>query len=210
LSPCRRVGDEADYQFRVRQFRAHVYAQREEDSVQLEQAQVRFERFELYLINVDGSGLEQVTDYKVFTSFPEFSPDGSKLVFVSSISPRAVTSSTSLQRIGNHEDFSSFFRVRDDVCPGSSAPKKKKLLAIGAVAGFQHDSVSNGLATMWKIGHDTGCGTPTFAPTRSSSRKRRSLPECEESRLFRRDLFVHHRRVAAGRRTEGGAAVVCP
>ena len=35
-------------------------------------------------------------------------------------------------------------------------PRKKKLLAIGAVAGFQHDSVSNGLATMWKIGHDTG------------------------------------------------------
>ena len=29
-------------------------------------------------------GLEQVTDYKVFTSFPEFSPDGSKLVFASS------------------------------------------------------------------------------------------------------------------------------
>jgi len=36
------------------------------------------------------------------------------------------------------------------------APKKKKLLAIGAVSGFQHDSVSSGLATMWKIGHDTG------------------------------------------------------
>ena len=35
-------------------------------------------------------------------------------------------------------------------------PKKKKLLAVGAVYGFQHDSVSNGLATMWKIGHDTG------------------------------------------------------
>lgn len=38
----------------------------------------------------------------------------------------------------------------------AQAPKKKKLLAIGAVYGFQHDSVSNGLATMWKIGHDTG------------------------------------------------------
>jgi uncharacterized protein len=35
-------------------------------------------------------------------------------------------------------------------------PKKKKVLAIGATAGFQHDSVSNGLATIWKIGHDTG------------------------------------------------------
>src|SRR5260370_38769080 len=38
----------------------------------------------------------------------------------------------------------------------SAQPKKKKLLAIGAVSGLQHDSVSNGLATMWKIGHDTG------------------------------------------------------
>ncbi len=37
-----------------------------------------------------------------------------------------------------------------------TAPKKKKLLAIGAVSGFQHDTVSNGLATMWQIGHDTG------------------------------------------------------
>ena len=35
-------------------------------------------------------------------------------------------------------------------------PKKKKVLAIGAVAGFQHDSVSNGLATIYKLGHDTG------------------------------------------------------
>ena len=35
------------------------------------------------------------------------------------------------------------------------ARKKKKLLAIGAVAGFQHDSVSNGLATMWKLGQES-------------------------------------------------------
>ncbi|MGH9665909.1 MAG: ThuA domain-containing protein, partial [Bryobacteraceae bacterium] len=34
--------------------------------------------------------------------------------------------------------------------------KRKKLLAIGEVKGFEHDSVSNGLATMWKLGHDTG------------------------------------------------------
>jgi Tol biopolymer transport system component len=33
---------------------------------------------------MDGTGLEQVTDYGVFTSFPEFSPDGSKIVFASS------------------------------------------------------------------------------------------------------------------------------
>ena len=34
--------------------------------------------------------------------------------------------------------------------------KKKKVLAIGAVAGFQHDSVSNGLATIYDLGHETG------------------------------------------------------
>ena len=40
--------------------------------------------FELYLINLDGTGLEQVTNYGGFTAFPEISPDGKKLVFVSS------------------------------------------------------------------------------------------------------------------------------
>jgi Tol biopolymer transport system component len=37
-------------------------------------------RFELFMINADGTGLEQVTDFGGFTSFPEFSPDGKKLV----------------------------------------------------------------------------------------------------------------------------------
>jgi Tol biopolymer transport system component len=39
--------------------------------------------FELYKINLDGSGLEQVTHFGGFTSFPEFSPDGKTLVFCS-------------------------------------------------------------------------------------------------------------------------------
>ena len=33
-------------------------------------------KFELFLVNTDGSDLEQVTDFGGFTSFPEFSPDG--------------------------------------------------------------------------------------------------------------------------------------
>jgi Tol biopolymer transport system component len=37
--------------------------------------------FELYLINVDGSGLERITYNKVFDSFPMFSPDGKKIAF---------------------------------------------------------------------------------------------------------------------------------
>lgn len=35
-------------------------------------------------------------------------------------------------------------------------PRKKRVLAIGQTKGFQHDSVSTGLATMWKQGRDTG------------------------------------------------------
>jgi len=35
-------------------------------------------------------------------------------------------------------------------------PAKKRLLAIGAVAGYQHDSTSDALATLWRIGKDTG------------------------------------------------------
>ena len=40
-------------------------------------------KFELFTINTDGSGLEQVTSFGGFTSFPEFSPDGKTLVFCS-------------------------------------------------------------------------------------------------------------------------------
>jgi Tol biopolymer transport system component len=34
-------------------------------------------------MNADGGGLEQVTNFGGFTSFPEFSPDGKSVVFVS-------------------------------------------------------------------------------------------------------------------------------
>jgi hypothetical protein len=33
---------------------------------------------------------------------------------------------------------------------------KKKLLCIGAVKGFQHDATSHGLATIWKLGQESG------------------------------------------------------
>jgi TolB protein len=39
--------------------------------------------FELYTINVDGSGLERVTFNDTFDGFPMFSPDGKKIVFCS-------------------------------------------------------------------------------------------------------------------------------
>lgn len=39
--------------------------------------------FNLFMINEDGTGLEQITYDKVFDSFPMFSPDGTKLIFSS-------------------------------------------------------------------------------------------------------------------------------
>jgi len=43
--------------------------------------------FELYIINVDGSGLERITYNNVFDSFPMFSHDGRKIVFASNRNP---------------------------------------------------------------------------------------------------------------------------
>jgi Tol biopolymer transport system component len=45
--------------------------------------------FSLYVVNVDGSGLERVTYGARFDSFPMFSRDGKKLVFASSRNARA-------------------------------------------------------------------------------------------------------------------------
>ena len=43
----------------------------------------RQRNFDIYLIQVDGSGLEQVTFNETFDGFPMFSPDGRRLVFAS-------------------------------------------------------------------------------------------------------------------------------
>ena len=43
--------------------------------------------FELYLINVDGTGLERITYNTTFDSFPMFSPDGKKLAWASNRTP---------------------------------------------------------------------------------------------------------------------------
>jgi len=44
--------------------------------------------FEIYLVNIDGTGLERITHNSVFDSFPMFSPDGKKLVFASNRNPQ--------------------------------------------------------------------------------------------------------------------------
>lgn len=43
--------------------------------------------FELYLIGIDGTGLERITYNDVFDSFPMFRPDGKKLVFGANRNP---------------------------------------------------------------------------------------------------------------------------
>ncbi len=40
--------------------------------------------------------------------------------------------------------------------PAQEKREKKKLLAIGEVKGFEHDAASYGLATIWKIGQESG------------------------------------------------------
>ena len=47
-----------------------------------------------------------------------------------------------------------FFAVA--AVPQAQTPKRKKLLAIGAVQGFQHDSVSHALATIERLGVESG------------------------------------------------------
>ena len=39
--------------------------------------------FDIYLVNIDGSGLERVSFNDTFDGFPMFSPDGKHLVFAS-------------------------------------------------------------------------------------------------------------------------------
>ena len=43
-------------------------------------------------------------------------------------------------------------------------PKKKKLLFIGEVKGFEHDSVSHAMATIEKRDSRPACGIPSCAP----------------------------------------------
>jgi len=46
-------------------------------------ADPRGRNFDIYLVNVDGTGQEQVTFNETFDGFPMFSPDGTKVVFAS-------------------------------------------------------------------------------------------------------------------------------
>ena len=52
--------------------------------------------FDLYLVNLDGSGLEQITFDDQFDGFPMFSPDGKSLVWASNRGDAAGTHDTNL------------------------------------------------------------------------------------------------------------------
>lgn len=56
-----------------------------------------------------------------------------------------------------------------------AAPKRKKVLCIGEVKGFQHDSVSHGLATIWKMGQESGLWD-TYIRTDSQLLTKKKLP----------------------------------
>jgi len=53
-------------------------------------------------------------------------------------------------------------------------PRKKRVLCIGESKGYQHDSISDGMATIWKIGIDTGLWE-TFIRTDSQLITRKKL-----------------------------------
>ncbi|HLH39297.1 MAG TPA: ThuA domain-containing protein [Bryobacteraceae bacterium] len=55
------------------------------------------------------------------------------------------------------------------------AQPRKKVLAIGAAAGYQHDETTDGLATIWKLGKETGLWD-TFIRTDTQLITKKKLP----------------------------------
>ncbi len=71
-------------QFGERELGAVLHARRQAHHLRVEhEGSDAAPNFDLYLINLDGTGLEQVTFSRDFDGFPMFSPDGTKLVFAS-------------------------------------------------------------------------------------------------------------------------------
>ncbi|HAD11261.1 MAG TPA: hypothetical protein DCF33_02365, partial [Saprospirales bacterium] len=52
--------------------------------------------FQIYMINTDGTGLEQITSESSFNSFPMFSPDGKKLSWSSNRNNKPGTRDTNV------------------------------------------------------------------------------------------------------------------
>jgi hypothetical protein len=50
----------------------------------------------------------------------------------------------------------TFFYCSQTEANAATPPAKKHVLVIGQTKGFEHDSVPDAMATIWKLGHDTG------------------------------------------------------
>ena len=50
--------------------------------------------FDIYMVNLDGTGLTRITEAEGFDGFPVFSPDGRFLVFASNRNTASSTSTT--------------------------------------------------------------------------------------------------------------------
>ena len=139
-------------------------------------------KFELYLMNVDGSGLEQVTNFGGFTSFPEFSPDGKTLVFCSDGMPRSATSSISLPRSGRSkrgqaagEISISFARLLGS---GTGSPNSRRICRRPSIASRIFRSVASKVSPVV-----TSRAGPEHRRT-SYSQLARRLPRISASSMF--------------------------
>ena len=74
--------------------------------------------------------------------------------------------------------------------PLAAQPKKKKLLAIGAVKGWQHDSVSHALGTIWKIGQESGL-YDTYIRTDTQLITKKPLPGNAKNLSFFDAIFFY-------------------
>src|SRR3954470_17247535 len=71
------------------------------------------------------------------------------------------------------------------------APKRKKILAIGEVKGFQHDSVSHALASIEKWGKETGLWD-TYIRTDSQLLTKQKIPAGNAKNLDYFDAVVFY------------------
>ena len=74
--------------------------------------------------------------------------------------------------------------------PLTAQTKKKKLLAIGAVTGWQHDSVSHALGTIWKIGQESGL-YDTYIRTDTQLITKKPLPGNAKNLSFFDAIFFY-------------------
>ena len=84
-----------------------------------------------------------------------------------------------------------------------SAPAKKHLLVLGEEKGYRHEAVSHAMATIERLGRETGLWdtvirTDTEPLTKKEARIQREKPE-----RLRRGPLLHRRQPRDGRSAEG-------